>query len=114
MMKYALLGLAMIILPAAAFFAGLSWKSHEVGTQLTSALGATLVCDASSSKNDVMVASLLDQNDDGNAKDMLIVGIKSSVAKLKAFGPYLNKEDQALVKDALQDGETYLSTKDPR
>lgn len=114
MMKYALLGLAMIILSAAAFFAGLSWKTHEVETQLTSALGAALVCDASSLKDDVRVASLLDKEDSGNAKEMLIVGIKSSVAKLKAFGPYLNKHDQAMVKDALEDGETYLSTKDPR
>jgi len=104
----------MIILSGAAFFTGLHWKDHEVGVQLTSALGTQLVCEASSLKDDVAVASLLDKENSDEAKDILMVGIKSSVAKLKAFGPYLDKSDQAMVMDALQDGETYLSMKRSR
>jgi hypothetical protein len=106
--------LLIVVLSGAAFFAGLHWKDHEIGAQPTSALGAQLACEASSLENDIAVASLLDKNDGGDAKDVLITGIKSSVAKLKAFEPYSDKDDRAMVKDALQDGETYLSTKHPR
>lgn len=104
----------MIFLSGAAFFAGLHWKDHKVEMQLTSALSTQLVCGASSLKDDVAVASLLDKEDIGDAKDILKAGIKSNVAKLKAFGPYLNKDDQAMVIDALQDGEKYLSMKRSR
>ncbi|GLQ45655.1 hypothetical protein GCM10007862_07060 [Dyella lipolytica] len=106
--------LVIIILSSAAFFAGLHWKDHEVGVQLTSALGTQLVCEASSLKDDVAVASLLDNENSSDAKDMLVTGIKSRVVKLKAFGPYLNKRDQAMTMDALQDGEKYLSLNRPR
>jgi hypothetical protein len=102
---------AMILVACGAFFAGLHWKDHKVGVQLTGALGTQLVCVANGLQNDVAVASLLDKEDSSDAKNILTTGIKSSVAKLKAFGPYLDKGDQAMVTDALHDGETYLSTK---
>jgi hypothetical protein len=105
---FAILG--MMVLSGTAFFAGLHWKDHEVEAQLTSALGTQLVCQANSLKDDLAVSSLLDEKNSGDAKDMLVSRIKSSVAKLKAFGPYLDKGDQAMVMDALQDGEKYLST----
>lgn len=114
MMKYALVGLAMIILASAAFFAGLHWKKYEVQAQLTSAMGSSLVCVANSVTGGVIVASSLDEKDGDGAKVILLADIKSGVAKLKAFGPYLNKNDQAIVEDALQEGETYLSKKNPR
>lgn len=105
---YAVLG--MVIFSGAAFFAGLHWKDRKVGEQLTSALGTQLLCEASSLEDDLAVAALLDEGNSGDAKDVLVVGIKSSVAKLKAFEPYLNKGDQTIAKDALHDGETYLSS----
>lgn len=114
MMKSALLGVALIIVAGVAFFAGLHWQDHRVRSQLTGALGAQLVCTASEVLSDVTVASLLDKKDDRDAQDTLLVDIKSDIAKLKAFGPYLNKSDQAKVMYALQEGETYLSTKSPR
>jgi hypothetical protein len=93
----------------ASFFIGLHSSNHVVTRQLANALNTQLVCTASSLKDNVAVASLLDKEDGGDARDILIVGIKSSVAKLKAFGPYLDGNDQAMVMDALKDGETYLS-----
>ena len=111
MKKYALLGLAMIIVTSAAFFAGLQWQKHRVRSQLTDALGTQLVCTASGLLSDVTVATLLDKNDGRDAQDTLLVDIKSAIAKLKAFEPYLNRNDQAKVTDALRNGETYLSTK---
>jgi hypothetical protein len=104
----------IVVLSGAAFFAGLHWKDHELKAQPASLLGAQLACEASSLENDIAVASFLDKNDNGDAKDTLVIGIKSSVAKLKAFEPYVDKGEQGMVKDALQDGETYLSTKQPR
>ncbi|MEW9572357.1 hypothetical protein ABQJ54_11405 [Rhodanobacter sp. Si-c] len=103
--------LLIVALSGAAFFAGLHWKEHEVKVQPTSALGAQLACEASSLENNIAVASLLDKNNSDDAKDVLMIGIKSSVTKLKAFEPYSGKGDRAMVTDALQDGETYLSTK---
>jgi hypothetical protein len=100
---------AMILVACGAFFAGLHWKDHQVGVQLTGALGTQLVCVANGLQSDVAVGSLLDKEDSSDAKKILATRIKSSVTKLKAFEPYLNKGDQAMVKDALQDGETYLS-----
>jgi len=111
MKKNVLLGLALIIVASVAFFAGLHWQEHRVRSQLTDALGTQLVCTASGLLRDVTVASLLDKKDDRDAQDTLLVDIKSAIAKLKAFGPYLNKSDQAKAMYALQDGETYLSTK---
>jgi hypothetical protein len=101
--------LGAIILSVAAFYAGLHWKSRQVGVQLTSALGTQLVCEANSLKDDIAVASLVDSGNSGDAKEMLVIGIKSRVVKLRSFEPYLNKSDQAMVMDALQDGEKYLS-----
>ena len=103
----------MIALSIAAFFTGLHWKDHEVRAQLTSALGTQLVCEASSLKDDVAVASLLDNENSVDAKDLLVTSIKSKVVKIKAFEPYLNDRDQAMATDALQDGEKYLSGKRP-
>lgn len=111
MKKYALLGLAMIIVASAAFFAGLQWQKHRVRSELADALGTQLVCTASGLLSDVTVATLLDKNDGRDAQDTLLVDIKSAIAKLKAFEPYLNRNDQAKVMDALRNGETYLSTK---
>ena len=113
-MKYALLGLAMVVLAGAAFFAGLHWKKYEVQEQLTHALGTSLVCVASSIEDDVNVASLLDREDSATARAILAAGIKSGDAKLKAFGPYSSKNDQEMTKDALKDGEGYLATKHAR
>ena len=109
---YAALG--VVVLSSAAFFTGLHWKDHEVGRQLTGALGAQLVCEASGLKDNVEVASLLDNENSSDAKDILITGIRSRVVKLRAFEPYLNKSDQAMATDALQDGEKYLAMKRTR
>ena len=104
----------MVILSVAAFFAGLHWKNHEVGVQLTGALGTQLLCEASSLKEDVAVASLIDNENNSAAKDLLVIGIRSRVVKLRSFEPYLNESDKAMVMDALQDGEKYISIKHPR
>ena len=82
MKKYALLGLAMIIIASSAFFAGLQWQKHRVRSELTDALGTQLVCTASGLLSDVTVATLLDKNDDRDAQDILLVDIKSAIAKL--------------------------------
>jgi hypothetical protein len=111
MRKFAFLGLAAVILAGASFFAGLHWKDHEVGMQLTGALGTQLVCEASRLEEGVSVASLLDKGNSDDAKGILIIDIQSEAVKLKAFEPYLNQREQAVVTDALHDGENYLSTK---
>jgi len=92
----------------------LHWKDHEVGTQLTSALGTQFVCEANSLRDDVAVASLIDNENISDAKDILINGVKSKLVKLRTFEPYLGKSDKAMVVDALQDGEKYLSVKRAR
>ncbi|WP_143070359.1 hypothetical protein [Luteibacter sp. UNC138MFCol5.1] len=102
--------LLIAVASGAAFIAGRHWQGNTGERKPTSGLGIPLACEASALEGSIAVASLLDNNQVGLARDVLISHIRSSVTKLKSFEPYAAKNERAMVSDSLKDGDAYLST----